>query len=473
MLQKLPYPLRPKRRLGHHDLTSSMPDVEEVRERLLLTHGDSWARRVCVTESGKYLLVGTGEDKLLAYELGTTPIRSRPLHGRAINSAVLAMSALRGNIFIVGYEDGSISTWDAKSGLEISREMVGEGRITSLTKMHEDSLVVGTGSGYVMMYQMKEAFVANQKWRARMHNGAVNALDSEGKMLVSGGGDKQVLIHEIEDGIIRESDRWVHDESVTDVAIGKKWIISASFDAIRVRHRNYGYEKLPKAMKEPKTYTGLHKKHWIHSVILMEEEDVKEYEEIRAHHEVSKVEEDEDENENENDRIGAKEFLITVGGDCGIVMIDLKRIKPLWYMNGRLNGEKLMGANSIWDVTLVPGCKIAICGPWNSNVVLIDVEDLLARESVSFWIRQMNIIRTASVELGTMIRSKTMEGFNNFFKSRNVDHDDSSSDHSWAQNNARNNDNDEQMIPEYVYGSPRALMQPLDYEQYDIQDDGD
>ena len=438
---------------------------------------------MCLSGNCRYLLVATCANKLLSYELHTTPIQKKELKSRTSNADVIDIIALEGNLFAVACADGSVATWDARAAREISREKVCRGRVTALALIGQDTLVVDTGTGHIMIYTMKQAFIATQLWSEWVHKGPVNALDTREVALISGGADKMVLMFQVTNGVPTQTAAWKHRSEVTDVALGKRWIVSTSFDCVRVL--KFGKDHKPSLLREMRSYTGMHKNEWIHSVILMEKDDGKRNM-MEATRDGETTDETQDAQEESKPRRkwwlfgkkqkvekqGSTEFIITVGGNCGIVMLDLTSAQPLWFMNGRLKSDEYTGTSAIWDAALVPGGRLAICGPWDPHVLLVDVEDLLRRNSEPFWERHFRIIRTASMEIRSMIRSKTTEGFYHLWKGRNAnpveaDADDSSSAHSWAQ---IAEGGDGEIVPEYSYGNPSSLVQTFVPEGYNLED---
>ena len=321
------------------DLYYTLPDAETVRGISTLKHEALWARRIVSLDNGSLVASANLDYTVTIYDLNSNNRKICKLD--TFRSHVLSLAWLGDDLLATGTSAGSISMWSARTGeLHTTIDMnssdlddvTGEpytAAVTALVAMDTTKFVAGTSNGTLILYRHKKGReVWEERRKENVHEGWIWRIASYRHELLSVSEDCTCAL--LIARTLKRVGRWRHKHAVTACAIGRSYIVTGSYDTLRIRRRGDELSRVS-------LWRQVHGGGWVHSVALWD-----------------------------NDQ------LLSTGGDGQIVVFDLS--------TGIARHRVYTPLKAVWDATLLPGQRLAICGPWHSANYVLEMESYLSED---------------------------------------------------------------------------------------------
>lgn len=368
------------------DLSDSVPEITEPEKELVaLHHGSSLSRRITAVVKGTMIAIAAHEGKVALYdgESGGNP--RIVLYEKA--TEVYEIAWLGGDVIGTVGNDGFLRTWTAATGKELDNIEVIRSYGTAMVALDTENVLVGTAEGDLIRYSHKSGTNMQQMaHKVNVHDNSeavynLKDLNPEPAIDVLSTGpddvheyrsvqpskqeekENQVLgerriwkIAAYRNEVVSVSEdrtcvlthardfhcygKWRHKHPVLSVAINSRWVVTGSFDTLRIRPREDN-------LLDVRVWKGIHQQTWVHSLTLYK-----------------------------------TDILISGGGDGNIVMYNLLTEQPIHRIGTCFS--------AVWDTALLPGKRLAICGPWEKDAYILDLKEFEedednSEEQFSIW----------------------------------------------------------------------------------------
>ncbi len=321
------------------DLRETLPEVHKGNKVGRLRHNALWARRIVTLENGSMVASANLDYTVTIYDLNCNNRKICTLEN--FSSHVLSLAWLGDDLLATGTGEGSINTWSVRTGelhttidLGMSDETDGSGElnrpaVTALVAMDTTKFIAGTSDGTLILYRHKKGReVREERRKEKVHDGWIWRIASYRHEILSVSEDCTCVL--LIARTLKRVGRWRHKHAVTACALGRCYIVTDSHDTLRIRHRGDELSRVS-------LWRQVHGGGWVHSVILWD-----------------------------NDQ------LLSTGGDGQIVVFDLS--------SGTAKHRVDTTLNAVWDATLLPGQRVAVCGPWHPVNYVLNMERYLTEE---------------------------------------------------------------------------------------------
>lgn len=353
------------------DMSDSIPEVTLPKNDMLpLHHGSVLPRRVTAVVGGTMVAIAGNSGHVTVYDGETGGNPKLVLYEKP--TEVYDIAWLGGDVIGTVGNDGFLRTWSTKSGDQLDEIYLIRSYGTAMVALDTENVLVGTAEGDLIRFSHKSGMkLKHMASKIDVHdnseaiynlkdldpNPAIEILTigpaevkesipvrptQQYKMDNEVWGERRIWkICAYRNEVVSVSEdrtcaltnardfhcygKWRHKHPVLSAAINSCYVVTGSLDTLRIRKREDDLLRV-------RVWKGVHGQTWVHSLTLYK-----------------------------------TDILISTGGDGNIVMYNLLTEQPIHRIGTSFS--------AVWDTALMPGNRLAICGPWEKDGYIMDLEE--------------------------------------------------------------------------------------------------
>lgn len=311
-----------------------LPECEVPIDFEVLENGSLWTRRISFAE--KHSVVATaGMDKTVRLFNSDMIFDKNPMRIlRQHEAAIRGMTLLDPDTLGTASDDGELILWQISTGDVLSRTHIASTSATAMERLDDKRFVVGSVCGELFFYWHDAGQSLQEIHRVtEVHESMISSIAAHTGLMVSVSEDHSAVLRNTNTDGYNRLAKWRHKHSITAAAINEKFIVTASLDTLRIRRRG-------ESIALVKIWTGMHSNSWIYSIKLI-----------------------------------SRNNIMATGANGRISIMNLSLEKPIAIIRTQLD--------AVWDATVLPGNRIALCGSWNNNSYIIVPETNITEEPIT------------------------------------------------------------------------------------------